>query len=395
MITQKFKMVEGESLADYIFRMYQIKDSEGLTWEDLAVIISNECGQDLTPSAVRNRVLRMNKKYEDKLLNDEPQLSSLETLLLNTKTEKYKLADERTQLNALYRRIAREDTIKEIAHDFAEQMSCNPLPPLQNTRVITTAKKEGTLCISDWHYGIDINNFYNIYNTNIAKQRIKKLQDEVIGIIIKEGLTHLNVLNLGDLIGGRIHLQLRVNSRIDVITQIMEVGELLAEFLHNLSDYVMIDYYSTLDNHSRLEPNMKDSIELESLVRIIDWYLPERLRGDNIVINTNEFSDDIITLKIFGFRVAAVHGHKDKPSKIIDGLSMYTQNHQDLICAAHYHHFSAEEKNETILISNGSLMGTDDFASNLRLNAKPSQVLIVSTDSNILYNLYKINLDNN
>jgi len=37
--------------------------------------------------------------------------------------ERTKLADERSQVNALYRRIAREDSIKEIAHNAAEQFA--------------------------------------------------------------------------------------------------------------------------------------------------------------------------------------------------------------------------------------------------------------------------------
>ena len=34
----------------------------------------------------------------------------------------------------------------------------------------------------------------------------------------------------------------------------------------------------------------------------------------------------------------------------------------DLILTAHMHHFSSEEQNETMRISNGSLMGTGDCA---------------------------------
>ena len=318
--------------------------------------------------------------------------SELQDLLFQIKKEKYKLSDERTQVNALIRRIAREDTIKEIAADFAERMNSKFI--LENTspkQTISNANQIATLLISDWHYGIEIHNHFNQFDTEIAKQRIQKLQDEVITLLKKEKIERLNILNLGDLIAGRIHLQLRLNSRIDVIDQVMQVAELLAEFIYNISRHVnWIDYYSTLDNHSRLEPNIKDAMDLESLVRIIDWFLIPRLQNCNVTIHMNEFADDIITFKIFDHKVAAVHGHKDKPNKIIDGLTTFTKNHVDLVCAAHYHHFSAEEKNDTVLISNSSLMGTDDYATDLRLSAKPSQVLIISTKDNPVYNVYRI-----
>ena len=57
----------------------------------------------------------------------------------------------------------------------------------------------------------------------------------------------------------------------------------------------------------------------------------------------NNFSDDIITTTILGHPVAAVHGDKDKQATIVANLSMITRNIYDLVCAAHLHHFSADE----------------------------------------------------
>ena len=71
---------------------------------------------------------------------------------------------------------------------------------------------------------------------------------------------------------------------------------------------------------------------------------------------------------------------------------MMTKIHYDLILSAHLHHFSADEKNETILISNASLMGTDDYAQSLRLNSKPSQNLIILGEDNPLECIYNIPL---
>ena len=70
-----------------------------------------------------------------------------------------------------------------------------------------------------------------------------------------------------------------------------------------------------------------------------------------------------------------------------------TQKHYDLVCAAHLHHFNCEEKNETVLVSNSSLMGTDEYAEKLRLSAKPSQCLIIVSKENAVEQIYKINLD--
>ena len=123
--------------------------------------------------------------------------------------------------------------------------------------------------LSDIHYGIEDKTMWNEYSPTIAKQRIEKLQNKVIEYLKKENITDLYIINLGDMIGGRIHLQLRLNSRIDVITQTIEISEILAEFMNNLSKYTNIHGYFSTDNHGRLEPNIKDVIDLESLSRIV------------------------------------------------------------------------------------------------------------------------------
>ena len=386
------------------------KESYNFTWQDIVDIYNQATGKNYSSSwagkkarksrdidldediikYIQSKQLCQNKEVPE----NHESFSDLDWKIVDLNVSKWNKSDERIQLNALYRRIAREISIKEMGKEIAqtvnETIKLSPVKILQSQ----DSEKEAILQISDWHYGAEVDSIYNRYNTEVAKERIDKLKDEVFALLEKENVSHLSVVNLGDLIAGRIHLQLRINSRIDVITQIIEVTELLAEMLNELSHFVTIDYYDTMDNHSRLEPNLKNSIELESLTRITRWYLEERLKdNNNIVIHTkNTYGDDIITFRVFSHEIAAVHGHKDKPITIIDNLSMMTKKHYDLILSSHLHHFSCDEKNETVLVSNSSLMGTDEFAQSLRLTSKPSQNLIILTRENPVYCIYKINL---
>ena len=174
----------------------------------------------------------------------------------------------------------------------------------------------------------------------------------------------------------------------------MKVSELLAEFLTQLSKYFNIEYYDCLDNHSRLEPNKALSMKLESLSRIVTWYLRDRQLNDNINIHTNNtYGMDIIDFNIGKFNILAVHGDIDKPATIVKTLTTYTQKHFDMILTAHYHHFSADEENNTLVISNGSLMGTDTYAQDLRLTSAPSQNLIIVSNDNVCECIYRINLN--
>lgn len=192
-------------------------------------------------------------------------------MIYDLRKERYKLADERTQTNANLRRIAREEVIKEIAHDFASQMEGKLKFNLIKNKVnLYNEGKTAILCLSDIHYGLEVDSAFNKYNTKIAEERIDKLLAKTIEYILKEGIVKLVVVNLGDLIAGRIHTTIRLNSRIDVITQTMEISEILAQFLYMLSTYTHVCYTSTSDNHSRIEPIKAESLELESLIRITD-----------------------------------------------------------------------------------------------------------------------------
>jgi hypothetical protein len=310
--------------------------------------------------------------------------------------EKAKLSDERTQVNALIRRIAREETLKEIAQEVADKLNWNypfNFTPIKQTGN-NNSEKEAILQISDWHYGTEIHSPYNEYDPEICKNRVEKLAKEVAERCALYDIKKLHIVNLGDMIEGRIHLRLRLNSRIDVVTQTIEVAELLANFIASLSTFLEIEYYDTLDNHSRIEPKLHDSLDLESLVRVITWFLKERLKDiPTIHFNDNTKGDDVISFECLGHHICAVHGDKDKPENVVSNMSLMTQQYYDLALTAHRHHFQANEMNRTIMLSNSSLMGTDDFAQSLRLTASASQNLIIVTKKNVIDTICRINLE--
>ena len=372
---------------DEIFETIQFMRESGYTWGKISEVINDNYNLDLSPDAYRHRCNRHSQNTSSISSYTGEQLS------MGIDTEKYKARDYMNQANAYIRRISREETLKEIAHDFAEKMG--RVCTFDNVDKLTIkSDKEAILCISDWHYGIEINNYNNVYNTNIARQRVTLLLAETLRFIKDYKIKKLHAVNLGDMIAGRIHSQIKMESRVDSVTQIMEVSELIAEFLQDLSRITQVEYYEVLDNHSRIEPNIKESLELESLARITGFYLKQRLKDNpNVNINDNEFGLDIASFNVLGHNVAGVHGNKDKQKTVINSLTLYTKEFYDLILTAHMHHFSSEEQNETMRISNGSLMGTDSFAQKLRLNAKPSQTLIVCTKENPVYAIHKIDLE--
>lgn len=412
MINPDYKKKDYEHDIDYIYRMCTNRETYKLSWVALANILNEELSVSRSESYYRKnynsgqfkhlyQTTVPKKAYVDHMIEEsiqrdeeEDKRATMEDLLFSIKKERVRLRDVNTQINATIRKAAREDDIKEIALECVDRMSSKKLlPQLFTFDDNRDGSNAAILELSDWHYGIDVDSYWNKYNPEVARLRITSLRDKVIHYLNFHDVSELWVVNLADLICGRIHLTLRLQSRIDVITQIIEVSEILSEFLNDLrATKCKIHYVSCLDNHSRLEPNKGDSLDFESLTRITDWYLRSRL-SDVVHFHDNEFSQDIITFNVKGYRIAGIHGDRDKPNEVVKHLTMMTHKHYDLILTAHLHHFSCDEQNETVVISNGSLMGTDDYAEKLRLSSRPSQNLIIVSDNSVCEAIHRIILD--
>ena len=382
--------LENETFDGYRLRVYKMKQlgTLDMTWTDIADMFDEVYG-------IRKDESKWRKEAKELLISDVENVTSeeesikedLRDLILEYKKERVKISDERIQNNAYIRKLSREETLLEIADRAAKtigSMKFLPEPIIDKT---TNSNAEAIAMLSDWHYGIDVHNYWNKFNPEICRERVHKYLSELVATCNRFDVQKIHLVNLSDLIAGRIHNTIRLESREDVISQTIAVSEILSEVISSLiCRGFSVEYYDCLDNHSRLEPNKSDSLDLESLARIIPWYLNTRFKNNAYVnININEYSDDIITFDILDglYRAGAVHGHRDKPGQVVKNLTLMTKEHFDLILTAHLHHFSADETNETLVISNGSLMGTDTYAKDLRLSSRASQNIIIATTDSV------------
>lgn len=388
MVDNKLKRFEDENENEYINRICSLKTKNQLTlsWRMLADFLNEQL--DMNRSEKWYRTHYYNGDFEVNIENPSPE----ETMLMKIGKLKVKAADERNQARAYIRRLAREETLKEIAANYASELKdSKPLLTTSNLQFIEDSENSGILLISDWHYGMVCDNYWNKFDPEICRSRVSQLQKKTIELIHQENVHELTVLNLSDLIAGRIHSQIRIESRYNAVQQTMHVAEILAEFLTNLSNHCNVQYYDCLDNHSRVEPDKNDSLDLESFVLMIPWYLKARLQGNNhVYINGNEFGPDIITCTVAGHNIIGVHGHDDSPVTVLDKLSLMTHRHYELMCLAHRHHFQCDEQHQTLIVSNASLMGVDSYAEKHRLTSYPSQTFIKSTRENVCESIHRI-----
>jgi hypothetical protein len=387
----------GESKEDYQVRICGLKDSQNMTWQQIANIINKECGLSFSESKYRKdyfAYIRGYNKREREILDSDSVLKEYDAKILELKKEKIKLSDERIQNNSYIRHMSRTETLKDIAESVAKIIAKDNKFVFQNNPTTLPSKRVGILQTSDWHLGEIVESYLNTYNTDILIERLNKLIDKIISYCIEFKISKLYVVNLGDLISGLIHLKLRLETRENVIEQTIKSSELMANILYKLSKYAEIEYYSVLDNHSRVEADKKDSISVESFAQITQWYLTSRFDGSNRVhINKNEYDDETCTFEILGHNYIGVHGHLDPPNKVVSNLSMMTGRFYDVCLTAHLHHFNCDEQSETIVISNGAVIGTNNYAKDLRAKSKSRQNFILVSEDNPCEGIFPILLN--
>jgi predicted phosphodiesterase len=111
---------------------------------------------------------------------------------------------------------------------------------------------------------------------------------------------------------------------------------------------------------------------------MILWYIKARMEGrQGLKFCKNEIDDEIIVTNILGNTIFAAHGHKDKPAKAVEQLSLLLRKFPDMVLLGHFHSAAEREVQGAELIVNGSLCGTDSYAFNLRKTSHPSQKFIV------------------
>lgn len=373
-----YKKKTDEKYEEYLCRICVQKDSIG-GWEVVKDILNAELGYNFTESKYRKEYQPFERIFnvmKDKLLSEE-----ISTKMDELYKQQIKTRDAIREKNKTLRDEARIETLIEAVSEVAESM-----PKFELKYNVVNGVREAVLMIGDWHYGALVDNFYNKYDTQIAVGRVAKLKEDVLSYCRTMGVKKLNVLNLSDNFEGNIHVSCRVSSEIDIVTQIMQVSELIAEFLKDLSlEIETVNYRSVLDNHSRANKKYNEHIEKENFSRLIDFYLKDRLKETKVNLIFDNIDENIGLFNLDnGKSVAFVHGHLDKKDKVLVDLSIATNKIIDYVCLGHYHEAKSYPTGSSRTFINGTLKGVDSYALNNRLFSKPSQTLLVFDNENII-----------
>lgn len=385
---------DGESAIEHHRRLvYGKLVDKTLADYDYSELASYVYGKDYSADVARRmlygscKTLELADQEQVCKIEDRDMLSELDAKMIELQKERQKFFDQRREYNKLLAQDGRLDNIIEIISKAAENLQ-DSVGVLFDSHSTTAeyGENEAVLVLSDWHYGLKTKNVFNEYNTEICKSRVAQIVDAASARIEKNDCRVLHVVVLGDLLHGAIHTSARVASEELACDQLMQVSEILAQAIYELSKHVAHTFvYTTYGNHARTVQNKRDNIHRDNMERIVGWWLSERFNGNDSVTIVPETDTEFVFINSCGHEICASHGDLDSVKsspRLLYTLfrKKYGKDVEYILLGDKHHRESFEELGVTAMIC-GSLCGADQYSTEKRLFSTPSQLLLIVNDN--------------
>lgn len=358
-------------------------------YEDLSEFLFGE-GNCFNSSEVRKRMYGM-KTVIDAIESERAEaydgdlISELDAKMIELQKERQKFFDQRAAYKKVLRERSRQEELNEILID---SIKSGDLPRLNYEPVkVDSSDNDLLVSLNDIHYGINIDNYWNTYNSDVCTKMLNKYLDKIISIQKTHKSENCIVWANGDMISGNIHYSIAVQNKENVIEQIKGVSELISEFLAELSKHFnKVTYVSVAGNHSRIGATKEDSLKDERLDDLVEWYLEARLSDfDNVEIGGgNKIDETMYTISVRNRIYCGVHGDYDGSAAKVQSLQTFVGLPIYAILSGHLHHNSINEVQGIKTVMAGSFVGMDDYCIQKRIYGKPEQLVLVCDDSGIV-----------
>lgn len=324
----------------------------------------------------------MSEGIEQSFTSDDV-LSELEEKKIALQKEKQKMFDQRSALSKLIRERSRQEELNEI---LIRAVQDGNLPQLDYTPSdIVTSDNDILVSLNDIHYGANVDNYWNKYNSDICRSMMCRYLDRIIEIGRLHNSENCIVWENGDAISGNIHHSIAVTNKENVIEQVIGVSELISEFLAELSKhFTTVQFASVSGNHSRID--MKDrALKDERLDDLIEWYLSARLQNfENIIIGIGDKVDSTMYLiDVRGKTYCGIHGDYDGSATKIQTLQTMARRPLYAVLSGHLHHCRIDEVHGIKTVMSGSFLGMDDFCVSKRIYGRPEQIVCICDGSGV------------
>ena len=385
-VITSYKRFENESDEELIYRVCSDKDSIG-SWQDVANILNELLGTEYTESKFRKQFQAFNKMLNanrGKFTDSDEQIKEIEVQKRELERKKIQFRDER---NAWQKQNYADARVEEKLDKLEDELTSLGRTNFDTHNTISIDSDNDMLIIlSDLHIGQTFDSIFGKYNTDIAKDRLNQLLNEVLSIRDLHNSRKCYVSLQGDLISGNIHKSIQVTNRENVIEQVKNATELVSSFCYELSLHFENVFLSNVSgNHTRIE-RKEDAIHDERLDDIISWAVELSLKHiDNFHVLHRNIDTGIADIDISGKSYIAVHGDYDGFNKSgVQNLCLALGFVPYAITFGHLHVCSVDETNGVKMIRGGSLAGCgDSYTIEKRLTGKPSQMVCICTNKGI------------
>lgn len=385
-VITSYKRFENESDEELIYRVCSDKDLIG-SWQDVANILNELLGTEYTESKFRKQFQAFNKMLNanrGKFTDSDEQIKEIEVQKRELERKKIQFRDER---NAWQKQNYADARVEEKLDKLEDELTSLGRTNFDTHNTLSIDSDNDMLVIlSDLHIGQTFDSIFGKYNTDIAKDRLNQLLNEVLSIRDLHNSRKCYVSLQGDLISGNIHKSIQVTNRENVIEQIKNATELVSSFCYELSLHFENVFLSNVSgNHTRIE-RKEDAIHDERLDDIISWAVELSLKHiDNFHVLHRNIDTGIADIDIRGKSYIAVHGDYDGFNKSgVQNLCLALGFVPYAITFGHLHVCSVDETNGVKMIRGGSLAGCgDSYTIEKRLTGKPSQMVCICTNNGI------------
>lgn len=403
----KYERLENEPEYEYGLRLIATKIEENpddLDWQDIVELLGLDMHRDslrkaasTTPYSGYAVMKYFEKKYASESFGDSDFFTRYDAKIAEFKKEAQKYYDQRREFNKLVRNVGRSENLEDRLVEAANKLSEN-YPISIDRQYAPCGENEAVIIFADWHYGMVANNVWECYNTDICKKRVGQLVRESLNRIVLHECNRLHIVLLGDMAHGAIHTTARVASEELVCDQVMQVSEIIAESINQLSSVVNETViHATYGNHLRTVQSKQDNIHADNIEKLIQWWLKQRFSGrEDIVFDDSDYYE-FLCFDVLGHTVCAVHGDLDNvksAGKTIGTLfnKAYGKNIEYVILADKHHSEQFEELGIDCMIAS-SLCGSDEYANTKRLYSRAGQTLIIFNEQDGKDATYQIHFE--
>lgn len=329
--------------------------------------------------------------------NSESYLNELRIKKQELRKEKQKMYDERTALNRELREQGRRESMFEIMKNAIEEY--HPIRFDYSPTIVPDSDNDFIIHLTDIHCGMNIESPLNIFNIDVLSHRLTNYLNEIYELKELYHPENAYVILGGDMIQGLIHLNARIESKENVVQQIIKVSDLVSHFIYELSKFFKyVEIHTTAGNHARSTANKEDTVRGENFDLLIPFVCKKDLKNvRNVTFVDNYLECDIATFNVRGYSVYATHGDKDTVKNVVYNMTKFARKAKlplpDLCFMGHRHKNGLTTVDDVKVIESGSCDGIDSYAIDKRFIGTPEQTVVVISEKKMIKALCDIQIE--